>query len=894
MCEWKKISFAARLGRMSAVFLWFLFISVSFSCAQVGASSKPSPQTSPLPIIESDGRRLSNLIFSGGAFPLGEPKMISTEWTSVSYSAEMPIDDASALVQLNLGGATGEIVIRNFRFIEEGISERIIEEESFTDGAWSKEWKLIVAAKAVAEFRATKDGIAASVSKRTDFPWDVQLVRSNVSLKKGARYRVSFEAKSSSPNWPLTSYLMRAEPLRFYASVDARNSFLETASMALASGTDILSVMIPNLPWGKTSDDAELAFVQAEIERVVKTVPTAKLILRFGVEPSATWRKEHPSEMLSWESGQTGRYVSISSKVWQAEIRDRLSRFVKTIDQRWGDRVIGYAPSAQSTGEWYYPIWESLSDKEAMNFSEPFRLAYQSYLRKKYATVERLNSAWHEGFTSFEEVSIPSGAKRLRAELGLFRNPATQRELFDFTEFQQIAMLEAIENVASVIKSSTEKPTLVLAFYGYLFELPGCQRGIGESGHLALGRLLRSQVIDGVIDITSYNDRGVAGSGALMTPVESILAHGKLLVTEDDSRTHLSSPNAGYERTTNLQETIWSQSRNLLRSLIHNGYTWKFDLYGQGWFNDQKIWDALGRVSSAYASVPPKPYTSDIAVIVDEKSFFALKPGIELTKPLISDFRAQISRTGMADPTWWLLEDWLAGYVPKTKLTIFLNAFYLTASEREAIVKQCSLNGGTVLWLYAPGYLEDTGETYAGMQELTGFRFQRRHLSAAAPRDLKPLDLKENWPDLKAADLPKLAKGVNDYFSIEMAPGVTALASFPESVDHLAIASTSHNGYRSIFCAAPSLTPQFLSAVAMSAGVRRYVPVGNIVLGNGHLLGVTCPNGGSLSISLPEQSCVRSIEGEVLHLSSDLFNADFQPGETKVFQLNPIKYNDSP
>lgn len=857
------------------------------------ADSSPLEIVNGVPVMQVGGQRLSPLVFSGGAFSLGRPFLASREWKKVSYSQVVPIRDPQALVQINLGGGTGHIKLRNFEFVREkdGATE-VIEQQTFGGSSLPANWNFIVAPKASAQVAHSNEGISITVSRRTDFAWDVQLARGDVSLEPGSRYTISFEVSSDQEEWPLTSYLMKSEPLRFYASHDSDNQFLKTTKLAVANGVDVVALLIPQMPWTASPQEQaeEMELIHAAIADFVKNFPETRLILRFGVEPSRTWKRDHSSELLAFEDGKTSRYVCVTSTAWLSELRQRLPAFIKGMEERWGDRILGYAPAAQSTGEWYYPIWEG-SGLPAMNFSIPFLRAYRSFLKERYGAIDALNSRWKTSLPDFDSIKIPTKQDRAFTELGPFRNPASQQPLLDFTEFQQVAMFDAIENVSSLIKEACGQKKLVLLFYGYTFELSGCQNGIGESGHLLLGQLLQSPHVDGIIDIISYADRGIGGTGMLMTPVESVTAHGKLLFTEDDSRTHRSAANAGYERTNNLEETKWTQTRNLLRSIIHNGVQWKFDLYGQGWFAEEKTWQALGALAAVAKSDAPSPYHSEIAVIVDEKSFLALRPGIELTRPLISENRRALSRTGMADPSWWLLDDFLAGRVPPSKLTVILNAFWLSESQRKALLEQSRRVGGTVLWLYAPGFLDASGPSLAAMTELTGFQFERVSLKGSGQSVSSVSD--SVLKGIPAIDLPTFPQGVDEYFAVLAGEGIQAQALFPGSTD-IAIAAKDHAGFRSVFCAAPSLTPAFLARLAASAAVHAVAPVGTTVLNNSRLLGITCTSGGTLPISLPAASDIQELGGSLQYSSTDRFDVNLQPGETKVFELRPPTTASSP
>lgn len=841
---------------------------------------------SGVPCAKFAGKELPHLIFAGSN--AGAPSTLAVkEWTKIEYSCVAPLDDAQAVVQVNFGSGKGRVSIRSLEVWEDGGPEgrRGVMGCSFKDASWSELFRLVDAKSSGAKaLSAGPEGLELEVPKRMEFPWDVQLLSVPLVLREGRKYRVSFEMKGSFEGWPVSSYLMRFNPLRFYAR-SGKDMFKATAALALANGAEAVSPAI-NAPWTEKEEDFEREFklVARDLDMTLEAFPSAKLVLRLGAEPPAWWRKAHPEELESWEDGGSSNYVCVASKLWLEESRRHLKRCVAALEERYGSSVVAYMPVAQSTGEWYYPVWDKRSSG-AMNFAKPFQKAFRGFLEERYGSVEALNKAWGSSFQGFDAIAVPSGAERETAKLGVFRDPASQRRLFDFGDFQRKAMSDALENAASAVKEASGGRKLVLAFYGYLFEHAGILGGLEATGHLDLGRALRSKNLDCVVDIVSYSDRGARGSGCLMSASESILSHGKLLCAEDDSRTHLSSRNAGYERTATPEETSWAQSRNLLRSLVHNGYTWKFDLYGAGWFDDAALWKDLGTLLAAYEKRPKRPLKSEIAVIVDERSMLALKPGIELSRPLLFELRQALARSGAMEPGFWLLDDFIEGRVPKAKILIFPNAFYLDSARRAALLKRCSENGGAALWLYAPGYLSPEGASLQAMKELTGFEFKEmKRASSKGSERLLAAKEADAFMKLDGAAMPSLAKGVSEYFeAVPASPSTTPLGLFPEG--GVALAATKHGSFQSVFCAAPSLSPRFLSRLFEGAGVWLYAPPGTVVLSDGRLLGVCSPEGGVAPLSLPEGVSARSLDGKTVFEGGKPFDVEFKPGETKIFQL---------
>src|SRR5262249_19626623 len=152
----------------------------------------------------------------------------------------------------------------------------------------------------------------------------------------------------------------------------------------------------------------------------------------------------------------------------------------------------------------------------------------------------------------FATVELPSAGQRREGKDGAFRDPKAQRFLIDFFEYSQLAIVEPLERFARALKEEVRGEKLVFAFYGYLFDVAGFPNGAQVSGHLLTERVLRCPDIDVLCAPVSYLDREAGGSGPFMGPVDSVQLHGKLWITEDDTRTYLSAENAGNGRVGTL------------------------------------------------------------------------------------------------------------------------------------------------------------------------------------------------------------------------------------------------------------------------------------------------------------------------------------------------------
>ncbi|MCY2932176.1 MAG: beta-galactosidase, partial [Planctomycetota bacterium] len=479
-------------------------------------------------------------------------------------------------------------------------------------------------------------------------------------------------------------------------------------------GLRIVSPTVWGIPWFKEGQTPTLkgTDVARWLDAVVAANPDALLLPRFPVDqPPEWWIKLHPDEMGLFHDG-TRRLASAHSLIWRRDAARQIGHFVRLLEARYGAHMIGYHVCGQNTAEWFYEgFWEDMHG----GFEPPAAAGFRRFLKARYANDQALSRAWGDPKAALSTATVPGVAERMAARAGPFRDPASQRRALDFDEFRNADLADAVAAMCKAVKDAAPN-RLAIAFYGYTFELSGSARG----GHLALGRLLESPYVDGLCGPCSYADRQSGGAGRFMGPVDSVLAHGKMWFTEDDTRTDLTPADAVPGRCKDARETHGVLARNFAHAMAHGAGLWWMDMTGTGWFAREDIWTRNGALAKAYqASLPGRPrYAPEIAVVVDERSCLYANPvaGESGMIALLSEFRSPCYRIG-APLGYYLLDDVLAGRVPQAKLYIMLNAFRLDDAQRRALRERVCNGGRTVVWMYAPGLVGEDALREAGAKQ---------------------------------------------------------------------------------------------------------------------------------------------------------------------------------
>ncbi len=648
-------------------------------------------------------------------------------------------------------------------------------------------------------------------------------------------------------------------------------------------------------PQGRSGEPYDFSMVEPQMRAILDEDPQALFHLRLYFETPPWWNDLHPQEC---ELASDGRRLnqSYASQQWRKDVNEFLHAYIhhlREIDLY--DRTIAYQVQAGICGEW---IKNTTSMQPVCgDYSEPMRRHFQSWLAARYHTNQELQVAWANSNVTFTTAEVPTAEQQLGTYHHQFRDPSHERQVVDYYLCLAELVADDMIGFCRTVKELTHGEALAGAFFGYLMDLAwndcffgaptdGGYSTIQRCGHLGLARALRAPEVDYIVSPYGYAFRGLGGDGLPMPPSESVRLHGKLYILEEDSHLHNEMDTTG--RNFERRHTIAINQREFNETITHGLGIWWFADWPAGSYAHQEPsfqpWlERFQRLGTWAMQLDRKPQ-SEVAVLLDDESFLYESVRNTLDLPLI--FRQRVTslpRFG-APHDVYLLNDLLEGLLPDYKLYIFLNPFHLDDERRARLKSQLQHGGKTALWLYAPGYLNNT-PALDHMTDLTSFHFdkwdepwgQMMHVTNFTHPITHAIAQDLFWGSSAA---------IGPLFHVED-PQATVLGQVIYSLGRCkpGFAIKELDGWNSIYLATPDVPAPVLRGIAQYAGVHIYSEAGDVLHATPDLLGIHTVSGGAREFKLPHpvELVYDLYQDKVLARDVDRFHTILPPASSALY-----------
>jgi len=636
----------------------------------------------------------------------------------------------------------------------------------------------------------------------------------------------------------------------------------------------------------------DFSLIDADIRETLAKDPKGLIVLKPGITPPDWWLKAHPEELTKYVDGSKEYFQSFASTLWRKEMGEALRNLIRHVQESdYAQRIIGYLPGTGISFEWQYwgaHLFTWGKQEKMADYSEPMIAYFRDWLRRKYdGDVEKLRAAWHDDAVTFETANIPGKEKRYANEIFCFRDPKVAQDVMDYLMCLADCTADAITYFCKIFKDETDGRALTGVYYGYIMYYSNF--AMLHSGHLALSKVIESPYVDFFTGASPYGQLRVPGGpAAFISPVDSIQLHGKLVLNEEDQRTHLTDPSGrAFVGITDMRDTVQTMRRNTMLNITKNvGVRWVELL--PGWFDDPVILDTMCHLKTIYDAYynHPNKLRSEIAVFVDEKSmfYFRYSPD-EILGHLLRGQLLALGRMGAPYDTY-LLSDLKEEKFPDYKLYIFLNAFALNDADREIITRKLKRDGKTLVWINAAGVFNGQEMSPRYMKDLTGLPVTYDMIGHAQviriTNDSHPITRGMAGRLIGEAN----PQGPLFYVSVS---GDDVLGKI-KGTDKAGLVARDMGTWKSVYVATVGLPPWLLRNIAKYAGVHVYCESNDAVYTDGNIIAIHAQSDGKKRIKLRSKRNVYDLFRKTYVAKNvDTFDVDMSTGTTEAFRLDEAK-----
>lgn len=622
------------------------------------------------------------------------------------------------------------------------------------------------------------------------------------------------------------------------------------------------------------------SFAAYLLAKTVEIDPGAQVMFRVNFVPGKNWESEFPDAVFNTSSGHIAEPSICDDQFWEVA-QSCLRHFVeKLYTLPYEANILGVQ---LDRGEWFYSASHGYDTSRAA--TEKFRdWAAARYLDDKVA----LRASWFNGEIDFDDIEIPRYQPAGQNNDRFIRSSRKQRPWVDYHLFLSDETSARISELAYAVKEASAGRMLVAVSYGYTFEWSH-----PASGHLSLGKLLRTPEVDIISGPPSYSHREPGETAPMPGPIDSFALNGKLFISEEDFKTSIGgqkdSPddyNPMIKTPQALESVHWRGIGAAVAS--SSGVNW-MDLWGNGWLNTPAIWSRAKQVSDNFVRrMAAPPVNPDVIVFIDERALAYLVDPAAF-RLLVHNVRDSVLRSGLSAGFYLLSDLAHREQFPEAKLYLFLNAWDIRPDLRSAIKQRLQRDNKLLFWLYAANLFDSGREALERAREVTGIALKPQPFGSKAGTTI--LNRRHPLCEVLAdRQLAAEAKPEPTYFAIpEEATvlGEYSQTGLPSFVIKEFKEGKPEEHWQSVFLGEPMVTPGLIRALGAAAGAHVWNYQDDVVHVRSPFVSIHCKGTGPRSLALPPKTVAYNVQkGEWITDSLSVkFNAI--DGSTHTFLVGP-------
>jgi hypothetical protein len=671
-------------------------------------------------------------------------------------------------------------------------------------------------------------------------------------------------------------------PIMFFGSpADERRAItvLDELRMAADAGIHLHSFLI-DFEVDPEQVDHAAAFAAYMLVKTVEIDPEAQVIFRLVFQATRGWQDKYVNARYKYADGSLAEPSVCDDEFWSVAetCLERFTRLMRLLPQH--ENILGLHIER---GEWFF------SEGLGYDTSKAAQSKFRDWARTRYNNDEvTLRASWFDGTVRFDNILIPEDDPAGNVDEKFIRSSRKQRKYVDYHLFLSDATVHRIGDLAYAAKAASEGYFLIGASYGYTFEWSH-----PSSGHLSLGKLLRTPEIDFIAGPPSYRTREPGGSAPFPSPIDSFALNGKLYISEEDFKTSLSTGhepddfNPTLKTPQALESAHW---RGAGVALAHaTGVEW-MDLWGNGWLKTNSVWERAARVREALTDrMQTELGDPEVAIFIDERALAYLVDS-HAFKLLVQNVRESVLRAGVS-AAFYLLSD-LAHRekFPESKLYLFLNAWDVRPELRAAIKSRLQRDNKVLFWLYSAGLFDAGRDSLERAREVTGIALKPQPFYSKSGTTIlnRRHPLSEAFPDKSLIGSTKLEPS---YFAIP--EGATVLGEYTQTGLPSFVVREFKEGppdthWTSIFLGEPIVNAALIRALAQMAGAHVWNFHEDVVHVRAPFCTIHCSGAGPRAITLPNKfSAFNLLTNDWAAVDSTNLRFTAIDGSTHVFLVGP-------
>lgn len=701
---------------------------------------------------------------------------------------------------------------------------------------------------------------------------------------------------------PTAAYFYQRPDLNAYLQTDAESRIAN-------SGLELYVTYGGNLykggcdPIWLEDGTIDYAAFDAVIYDTLAVSDDALVMVNIGMFAPKWWLEQNPDHQAQAHNGSSYIAlddVSLASEKFRQEAGEVLRQLLRHMkEQNYYNRVFGIKISGGQSYEWMH--LGTGADQEP-DYSAASQEGFRTYLKNKYGTDAALQAAWGNKTVTLATAAAPGWEEKCAYSnvfVGDVETRSFSRNIVDWNLWLGEASADSFLYYCQIAKEETDNQIIVGGYNGYLWT-SNTHDSQGKA-HTAMDRVLDSPYVDWIASPIAYSERLIGQSSAYMALLDSVQAHGKLYIAEQDNRTCLSDSYAGVSwdanwdykigQTRTMADTIYQQKRDFANALVNGAGLWQFDMYG-GWLDDEQIYDYIRAAKTEYdLSVHlDRNTTNEIAVFVGDETYTYLTAensnmSFTLLEPMLMQQRKHLAAMGAGYDTY-AMSSLLDGNVPQHKLNIILSPFEITEQMHNAIDTHLKTNDQVVVWVYLPGISTGTELSLANVQRATGFS-----IGAVEQKSTLQVQLADSGHSLTdgIAGLifgNSVEKSVSPLPYLQDTAGVTVLGYHTDG-GKPGLAVKDMGNWTSVYSAATCLDVQLLRNLMQFAGCHSYCDnSADVIYSSNSYVALHSAAAGEKTIYLPGNYSVYDVfENRFISMNTNQINYYHQADDTHIFRL---------